>query len=93
MAAENAHFDLSTLEAQVLVAIDHVGWYAYLWFPTVHRETLNFGSDAPDEAVHAAFASLIKKCALEVAQNAWGEVPQWNPAPGALAAARAALGS
>ena len=42
-------FRLSVLESGILVAIDHVGWYAYLWFPVVYREVLNFGSDASDE--------------------------------------------
>ena len=81
-------FHLSVLEAQILVAIENVGWYAYLWFPIVYREVLNFGSDAPDEEVHAAFASLIRKGALVVTQEKWGEIPEWKLAPGALTVAR-----
>jgi hypothetical protein len=84
-------FGLSVLEADVLVAIDHVGWYAYLWFPIVQREVLNFGSDKPDEEVHAAFASLIRKGALVVKQEKPGEIPHWRPATGALETARETL--
>ena len=39
---------LTVLEADVLVTIDHVGWYSYLWFLIVQREVLNFGSNQPD---------------------------------------------
>jgi len=53
-----------------------------------NREVLNFGSDAPDEEVHAAFASLIRKGALVVTQEKWGEIPEWKLAPGALTVAR-----
>jgi hypothetical protein len=81
-------FQLSVLEAHILIAIDQVGWHAYLWFPIVYREVLNFGSDAPDEQVHAAFGSLIRKGALVVEQQRWGEIPEWKSAPGALEQAR-----
>jgi hypothetical protein len=77
-------FELSVLEAAILVTIDNIGWHAYLWFPIVYREVLNFGSEAPDEQVHAAFASLIRKGALVVTQEKWGEIPEWKLAPGAL---------
>ena len=80
-------FDLTVLEAQILVTIDHIGWYAYLWFPIVYREVLNFGSDAPEEEVHAAFASLIRKGALVVTQTKCGEIPEWKLAPGVLSIA------
>jgi hypothetical protein len=81
-------FVLSVLEADVLVAIEHVGWYAYLWFPIVQREVLNFGSNDPDEKVHAAFASLIRKGALKLTRENPGGIPQWSPATGALEIAR-----
>ena len=84
-------FRLSVLEADVLVAIDHVGWYAYLWFPIVQREVMNFGPENPDEEVHAAFASLIRKGALVMTHNDAGEIPEWCPAPGALDTARETL--
>jgi hypothetical protein len=84
-------FRLSLLEADVLVAIDHVGWYAYLWFPVVQREVMNFGSENPDEEVHAAFASLIRKGALVATPNNPGGIPEWSPAPGALETARETL--
>jgi hypothetical protein len=54
--AEGLH--LSELEAEVLEAINHPGWHAYLWFPIVYRQILNLGSKASDEEIHAAFASL-----------------------------------
>ena len=82
---------LSVLEADVLVAIEHVGWYAYLWFPIVQRDVLNFGSDDPDDEVHAAFASLIRKGLLVLTQDSPGGVPQWSPAIGALEIARETL--
>jgi hypothetical protein len=87
LSARDESFHLSVLEAQIVLAIKHVGWYAYLWFPIVYREVLNFGSDAPDEEVHTAFASLIHKGALVVTQEK-GEIPEWKLAPGALTAAR-----
>jgi hypothetical protein len=84
-------FRLSVLEADILVAIDHVGWYAYLWFPIVQREVMNFGSEEPDEEVHAAFASLIRKGALVTTPSNPGEIPEWIPAPGAVETARETL--
>lgn len=81
-------FGLSVLESEILVTIDHIGWYAYLWFPVVYREVLNFGSDAADEQVHAAFGSLIRKKALMVHQEKWGEIPEWKLASGALEEAK-----
>jgi hypothetical protein len=84
-------FRLSVLEADILVAIDHVGWYAYLWFPIVQREVMNFGSEEPDEEVHAAFASLIRKGALVTTPSNTGEIPEWIPAPGAVETARETL--
>jgi hypothetical protein len=84
-------FGLTLLEADVLVTIDHVGWYAYLWFPIVQREVLNFGSDQPDEEVHAAFASLIRKGVLVVTQENPGDLPQWSPATRSLEIARETL--
>lgn len=81
-------FDLSVLESEILVTIDHIGWHAYLWFPVVYREVLNFGSDASDEQVHAAFGSLVRKKALLVYQEKWGETPEWKLASGALEEAK-----
>ena len=54
----------------------------------MYREVLNFGSDAPDEQVHAAFASLIRKGVLVLTQGKCGEIPEWKLAPGALAEAK-----
>ena len=54
---DNKQFGLSVLGSEILVTIDHVGWYAYLWFPVVYREVLNFGSNAPDEEIYIAFRS------------------------------------
>ena len=88
MTEDQKKFELSVLEAQILVTIDHVGWYAYLWFPIVYREVMDFGSDAADEQVHAAFASLIRKGALVVTQEKWGEIPEWKLAPGVLEIAK-----
>src|SRR5258706_7001343 len=87
MTGQIAGFSLSALEAQILVAIDHVGWSAYLWFPIVYREVLNFSSEVTDEEVHAAFANLIRKRAL-VKTESQCELPEWKPAADALEAAR-----
>jgi hypothetical protein len=81
-------FGLSVLESEILVTIDNTGWYAYLWFPVVYREVLNFGSDSSDEQVHIAFGSLIRKGALVIGEGKCGEVPQWELASGALAEAK-----
>jgi hypothetical protein len=88
MTENDQSFHLSVLESKILVTIDNLGWYAYLWFPIVYREVLNFGSDAPNEEVHAAFASLIRKGALVIAQSDGFNPPEWSPAPGALEVAR-----
>ncbi len=88
---EHEGFHFSVVEAAILEAIDHVGWYAYLWFPVVYREVLNFPLEAPDEQVHAAFGSLIRKGALQVTPSKQGEIPQWGAAHGALEVARNVL--
>jgi hypothetical protein len=88
MTDDQKKFELSVLEAEILVTIDNIGWYAYLWFPIVYRELMNFGSDASDEQVHSAFASLIRKCALVVHQEKCGEIPEWKLAPGVLEIAK-----
>jgi len=49
---------------------------------------MDFGSDAADEQVHAAFVSLIRKGALVVTQEKWGEIPEWKLAPGVLEIAK-----
>lgn len=81
-------FGLTVLESEIVVTIDHIGWYAYLWFPVVYREVLNFGSSASDEQVHAAFGSLIRKKALTVHQEEASEMPEWKLASGALEEAK-----
>jgi hypothetical protein len=54
-------------------------------------EVMNFGSSEPDEKVHRAFASLIRKGALLLIQEKGDDLPQWSPAPGALDIARETL--
>lgn len=94
MTEHGKTFDLSDLEAWILETIDNIGWYAYLWFPVVYREVLNFGPDAPDEEVYASFSCLIRKGALvQVGQSKWGDIPQWKPVPQALAIAKDILRS
>jgi hypothetical protein len=88
MTGDHKKFELSVLEAEILVTIDNTGWYAYLWFPIVYREVMNFSSDASDEQVHAAFASLIQKGALVVSQEKWGEIPEWRLASDVLEIAK-----
>jgi hypothetical protein len=83
-----ADAELTELEAYILGSIDHVGWYAYLWFPIVSREALNFGSDDCEENVHAAIRSLIERGALVFKQESAADNPSgWYPAPGILGAA------
>jgi len=91
MVEQGAVFNFSLLEAEILESIDHVGWYAYLWFPIVYRDVLNFGSNSKDEDVHAAFASLIRKGALFVTQETLGEFPDWRLASDALESAMRTL--
>lgn len=81
-------FGLSVLESAILVTIANIGWYAYLWFPLVYREVLNFGSNASDQEVHAAFGSLIRKNALVLNQEQCGDIPEWKLASGALEEAK-----
>lgn len=81
-------FQLSDLEAWILETIDNVGWYAYLWFPVVYREVLNFGDDSSDEEVFAAFSGLVRRGALiqdEAVKWGGADVPRWKPDPRALA--------
>jgi hypothetical protein len=56
-----ADSELTELEAYIVHSIDHVGWYAYLWFSVVARAALNFGSKDREENVHAAIVSLIER--------------------------------
>jgi hypothetical protein len=80
--------ELSEREAYIVHSIDHVGWYAYLWFPVVARGALNFGSDDREEDVHAAIASLIERGGLVLKQESLDDNPPgWYPAPGLLEAA------
>jgi hypothetical protein len=89
--------ELSTLEAEILNAVNHLGWYADLWFPFVQREVLNFAAENPEEEVHAALVGLIRKGLLEriVATPAHGgldvQTPKWQPSKEAFAAAKALL--
>lgn len=83
-----ANAELTELEAYIVNSIDHVGWYAYLWFPMVARETLNFGSDDQEEDVHAAIVSLIERGGLVLKQETSDDNPPgWYPAAGVLEAA------
>jgi hypothetical protein len=83
-----AEVELTELEAYILCSIDHVGWYAYLWFSVAAREALNFGSDDCDENVHAAIRSLIERGGLVFRQESVDDNPAgWYPAPGLLKAA------
>ena len=96
MTEHEHNIQLSDLEAWILETIDNIGWYAYLWFPVVYREVLNFGHAAPDEEVYAAFSGLVRKGALEQAGAVkWGgaDVPQWKPDPRALGVAQEILRS
>jgi hypothetical protein len=85
---DQKQFGLSVLESEILVTIDNIGWYAYLWFPVVYREVLNFGSNASDEQVHVAFGNLIRKGALVMNQENCRDIPEWQLAPGALEEAK-----
>jgi hypothetical protein len=82
-----ADAELSELEAYIVHSIDHVGWYAYLWFPVVARGALNFGSDDREEDVHAAILSLIERGGLVLKQESVDDTPECCPAPGILDAA------
>jgi hypothetical protein len=47
MTEHEQSFELSDLEAWILETIDNTGWYAYLWFPVVHREVLTLAQMRP----------------------------------------------
>ena len=66
MSKTESEPSLSDLEAWILETIDNIGWYAYLWFPVISREVLNFPCDKSDEEVYAAFSGLIRKGALKM---------------------------
>lgn len=78
-AALSSDIDVTYLESQIILAIDQEGWFPFLWFPIVHRNPLNFGSDAPDDYVHRAFPSLIRKHALIPIHEEAGDRPNWQP--------------
>jgi hypothetical protein len=82
--AFGSEIEITYLESQIILAIDHLGWFSFLWFPIVHREALNFGSNAPDEYVHRAFPSLIRKHALIPIHEEPGDRPDWQPEPNAF---------
>jgi hypothetical protein len=96
---EHEHsIQLSDLEAWILETIDNIGWYAYLWFPVISREVLNFGCKVPEEEVYTAFVGLVRKGALvfipeDTPEKEWTSIPQWKPAPDALAIAKDILRS
>lgn len=94
MNQNSQRLEISDLDAWILETIDNIGWYAYLWFPVIYREVLNFGSDEPDEEVYRAFVSLIEKGALiEAERERPGDPPVWTPDPSALAVAKGILSS
>jgi hypothetical protein len=90
-------FQLSDLEAWILETVDNIGWYAYLWFPVIQREVLNFGAiDTPDEEVYAAFSGLVRKAALVQSPSVKWEGtggPEWRPDRRALVIAQEILRS
>jgi len=77
---------LSLLETQIIRAIDHVGWFAYLWFPKVQRELMDFGSEEPEEKVHSTLVGLTRKRLLLMTEDSDGD-PVWNPTATALESA------
>ncbi len=85
--------NLSNLEARIIKAIDHCGWYADLWFPIVPRDMMDFAPDNPEEEVHAAFVGLIRRGLLveNIPPHPPGGIDikagDWEPTPEALAAA------
>lgn len=79
--------DVTYLESQILLAIENEGWFAYLWFPFVERELLNFGSDAPDENIQRAILNLIRKQSLAPRHDEPGDRPDWLPVREAFRAA------
>lgn len=76
--------DITYLESQIILAVDDLGWFSFLWFPIVNRPALNFGSHAPDDYVHRAFPSLIRKRALIPIHEELGDQPDWQPEPNAF---------
>jgi hypothetical protein len=50
----------------VLTAIEHVGWYGQLWFPTVDRDDLNLPDGPTDDELRAALFALIDSGVVEV---------------------------
>ena len=79
--------DVTYLESHILLAIDNGGWFAYLWFPFVERELLNFGPKAPDQEIQRAILNLIRKGSLLPEHDEPGDRPTWLPAPAAFRSA------
>jgi hypothetical protein len=81
---------LSELEAQILIAVNHCGWHAELWFPCVQHDLLNFASPEPDGVVWAAIVGLIIRGVLREAASGRPPFvpPDWEPTPETLAEAR-----
>lgn len=76
--------EVTYLESQILLAIDHQGWFAHLWFPVVEHDYLNFGSHAPDDEVHRAILNMIRKGSLIAEHDEPGDRPNWLPHPEAF---------
>ena len=92
-----AEVRLSSLEAEIVLALDHVGWHPELWFPIVQRAMLNLGTELPDEDVHRSFVGLVRRGLLKEIRppvDATGldlRAPEWQPTPEALAAAKSSI--
>jgi hypothetical protein len=71
--------EVTYLESQIIIAVEALGWFSFLWFPIVDRDALNFGSKAPDDHVQRACLSLIQKDALVPIREEPGERPDWQP--------------
>lgn len=83
--------DVTQVESEIILAIDQLGWFSFLWFPIVHRHRLNLGSHATDAAIHRAFLCLIRKRALIPIHEKPGDKPNWQPEPKALKVASCAM--
>lgn len=83
--------DVTQVESEIILAIDHIGWFSFLWFPIVHSHRLNLGSRATDAAIHRAFPCLIRKRALIPIHEKPGDKPDWQPEPKALKVASRAM--
>jgi hypothetical protein len=71
--------DVTYLESLILLKIDHEAWFAYLWFPFVERELLDFGSHAPDDEIQRAILNLMRKGSLVPEHDEPCDMPKWLP--------------